>query len=62
MNRFILKNTFIKIYIYHFLINIFIKNKKSKLCFRDRVIIKTTSFINLVAVPINQACKLKVNE
>ena len=25
MNRFVLKNTFIKIYIYHFSINIFIK-------------------------------------
>jgi len=33
MNRFVLKNTLMKIYIYHFSINIFIKNKKSKLCF-----------------------------
>jgi hypothetical protein len=30
MNIFALKNTFIKIYICYFLINIFIKNKKSK--------------------------------
>ena len=36
MNIFVLKNTFIKIYIYHFSINIFIE-KKSKLCFGDRV-------------------------
>ena len=36
MNRFILKNTFIKVYIYHFSINIY-RNKKSKLCFGDRV-------------------------
>jgi hypothetical protein len=39
MNRFILKNTFIKVYIYHFFINIFYKNKRSKLCFEDRVTI-----------------------
>jgi len=37
MNRFILKNTFIKIYIYQILINIFIKIKKSKLGFGDLV-------------------------
>jgi hypothetical protein len=37
MNRFVLKNTFIKVYIYHFSINIFYKNKRSKLCFGDRV-------------------------
>ena len=35
--RFVLKNTFIKIYIYHFSTNIFYKNKWSKLCFGDRV-------------------------
>ena len=38
MNRFALKNTFIKIYIYHFLTNIFNKNKKSKLDFKDHVL------------------------
>jgi hypothetical protein len=68
MNRFVLKNTFIKVYkyhfyikirgqsyaletvllskmtsftnmegVYHFFINIFYKNKRSKLCFGDRV-------------------------
>jgi hypothetical protein len=36
-----LKNTFIKIYIYHFLINIFIKNKESKLNFGDHVVVLT---------------------
>ncbi len=34
MNRFVLKNTFIKVYIYHFSIN------KSKLCFGDRVAVQ----------------------
>jgi len=38
MNKFVLKNT-IKIYIYHILINIFYKNKKPKLSFRDCVIV-----------------------
>jgi hypothetical protein len=37
MNRFVLKNTFIKVYIYHFSINIFYRKKKLKLCFGDRV-------------------------
>jgi hypothetical protein len=37
MNRFILQNTFIKVYICWFLTNIFIKKKKSKLYFGDRV-------------------------
>ena len=45
MNRFVLKNTFIKIYIHHFSINIFYKNKKSKLHFGDRVAVRTTFFL-----------------
>jgi hypothetical protein len=47
MSRFVLQNNFIKsicIYIYHFLINIFI-NKKSKLCFGDRVVVLKVSFL-----------------
>ena len=44
MNRFILKNIFIKIYLYFFLISIFIKNKKSKLDFKDRVIVQNDLF------------------
>jgi len=39
MNRFVLKNTFIKVYIYHFLIKYFCKNKESKLSFEDRVVV-----------------------
>jgi len=38
--RFVLKSAFIKIYIYRFPINIFYRNKKSKLCFRDRVAVQ----------------------
>jgi len=37
MNRFVLKNTFIKVYVYHFFYKYFFKNKRSKLCFGDRV-------------------------
>jgi hypothetical protein len=44
MNRFVLKNTFIKIYLYHCLINIFIKNKQSKLNFGDHVIVQNDMF------------------
>jgi len=36
MNRFILKNTFIKIFIYYFFDKYFLKNKKLKLSFGDR--------------------------
>ena len=40
MNRFVLRNTFIKIYIYISLFNkYFYKNKQSKLCFGDCVVI-----------------------
>jgi len=39
MNRFVLKNTFIKVYIYHFSINIFIKNMELKLSFEDLVVV-----------------------
>jgi len=41
MNRFFLENTFIKIYIYHFSINIFIKTRSQKLYFGDRVAVQT---------------------
>jgi hypothetical protein len=36
---FVLQNAFIKVYICPFLINIFIKNMKSKLCFRDLIVV-----------------------
>jgi hypothetical protein len=37
MDIFVLQNTFIKVYIYQFLINFFYKNKKSKLRFEDQI-------------------------
>ena len=37
MNKFVLKNTFIKIYIYHFFDKYFYKNKKLKLDLGDRI-------------------------
>ena len=37
MNRFVLKNTFIKVYIYYFFSKYFYKNKRSKLYYEDRV-------------------------
>jgi hypothetical protein len=44
MNRFILKNIFIKIYLYFFFDKYFYKNKKSKLDFKDRVIVQNDLF------------------
>jgi hypothetical protein len=49
MNRFILKNTFIKIYIYHFSINIFIKISQSS-ALETVSLSKTTSFTKLEGV------------
>ena len=46
MIRFVLKNTFIKVYIYHFSINIFIE-KRSQSCVLETVSLsKTTSFMS----------------
>jgi len=44
MNRFMLKNTFIKIYIYHILIKYFYKNKESKLDLGHCVVILSDFF------------------
>ena len=44
MNRFILKNTFIKVYLYHFLINIFIKPRRQSCVLETVSLSKTTSF------------------
>jgi hypothetical protein len=44
MSRFILQIVVIKVYICHFLINIFYKNKKSKLYFEDRVAVLDDMF------------------
>ena len=50
MNTFVLKNTFIKIYIYHFSINIFIKIKSQNYALETVLLFKTTSFTNLKGV------------
>ena len=53
MNRFVLKNTFIKVYIYHFSINIFIE-KRSQSCVLETVSLsKTTSFMSTEGVWIS---------
>jgi len=52
MNVFVLKNTFIKIYIYYFLIIIFIKNKELKLGFGNRVVALNNFFMGTKRVPI----------
>ena len=44
MNIFVLKNTFIKVYIYYFFNKYFYRNNKSKLCFEDRVVILNDFF------------------
>ena len=51
MNRFVLKNTFIKAYMYHFSINIFfIKIRSQSYAFETVSSSKTTSFTNLERV------------
>jgi hypothetical protein len=47
MNRIVLKNIFIKVQIYHFLINIFFIINKSKLCFKDRCTVKNCLVIQI---------------
>ena len=51
MNRFVLKNTFIIMYIYHFLINIFIKIKSQSYALEIVSLSKTTSFVRTKGVP-----------
>jgi hypothetical protein len=50
MNRFVLKNTFIKIYIYHFSTNIFIKIRSQSYALETVSLSKTTSFTDLEGV------------
>jgi hypothetical protein len=50
MNRFVLKNTFIKVYIYYFLINIFIKIRSQSYALETISLSKTTFFTNLKGV------------
>jgi hypothetical protein len=52
MNRFVLKNTFIKIYIYHFLINIFMKTRSQSYALETVSLSKMTSFSNTEGVLI----------
>jgi hypothetical protein len=52
MNRFVLKNTFIKIYIYHFLINIFIKTRSQSYTLETVSLSKTTSFSSTEGVQV----------
>jgi hypothetical protein len=47
MNRFVLKNTFIKICIYYFSINIFIKIRSQSYTSKTVSLSKTTSFTNV---------------
>jgi hypothetical protein len=53
MNRFILKSTFIKIYIYHFSINIFIEIRSQIYALETASLFKTTSFTNLEGVSLD---------
>ena len=50
MNRFILKNTFIKTYIYLFLINIFIETRSQSCVLETVLLSKTTSFTSTEGV------------
>jgi hypothetical protein len=48
MNRFVLKNIFIKIYIYHFSINIFIEIRSQSYALETVSLSKTTSFTKYI--------------
>jgi len=50
MYRFVLKNIFIKIYIYHFLINIFIKISSQNYTSKTVSLSKTTLFLSIEGV------------
>ena len=50
MYRFVLKNTFTKIYIYHFLINIFIKISSQSYALKTASLSKTTLFFSMEGV------------
>ena len=57
MNRFVLKNIFIKIYIYHFSINIFIKTKSPSCILEIVSLNKMTSFTSMEEVHIDGSGK-----
>jgi hypothetical protein len=50
MNRFVLKNTFIEVYIYHFSINIFIETRGQSCVLETVSLSKTTSFTSTEGV------------
>ena len=50
MNKFVLKNTFIKVYIYHFSINIFIETRSQSCVLETVSLSKTTSFMSTEGV------------
>jgi hypothetical protein len=53
MNRFVLKNTFIKIYIYHFLINIFTKIRSQCYALKIVSLSKMTLFFSIDRVYVS---------
>jgi hypothetical protein len=59
MDRFVLKNTFIKIYMYHFSINIFIKTRGQSYILETVSLSKMTLFLNMEGVYI--MCRYIVN-
>ncbi len=50
MNRFVLKNTFIKVYVYHFSINIFIETRSQSCVLKTVSLFKTTFFTSTEGV------------
>jgi hypothetical protein len=54
MSRFVLQNTFIKEYIFQIFRYIFYKNKKSKLCFGDRVVVLNVKLFGMEGVLIHR--------
>ena len=55
MSRFVSKNIFIKIYIYHFLINIFIEIRYQSYVLKTVSLSKTTFFMSMEGVYANLA-------
>jgi hypothetical protein len=60
MNGFVLKNTFIKVYIHHYSINIY-NNKRSKLYLGDRIVVLNVCFSRTGGVSFKYLFFLLVN-
>ena len=56
MNRFVLKNTFIKVYIYYFSINIFIETRSQNCVFGDRVAVQNDFLYEYGGIKKQNAC------